>query len=117
MCVNEYSLKFIKLSKYASSLISNAKDEMTHYVTGVFEELEEECRASMLHDNMDLSRLMVHSQQVEDSRLRKKNREANKERSFESSSPKSRLDVQDKHRFKKMFSNQDSTSFSTDHND
>ena len=48
---------------------------MSHYLMGVYEELEEECRAPMLHDYMDLTRLMVHAQQVEDSRLRKRNRE------------------------------------------
>ena len=42
MSVKEYSLKFIKLSKYASSLVSNARDEMICYVRGVSEELEEE---------------------------------------------------------------------------
>ena len=62
MNIKEYSLKFSKLSKYASSLVSNASDEMNCYVMGVTEELEEEYRASMLHDNVDLSRLMVHAQ-------------------------------------------------------
>lgn len=33
--VKEYSLKFIKMSKYASSLVSNARDEMSRYVTVV----------------------------------------------------------------------------------
>ena len=61
MSVKEYSLKFIKMSKYASSLVSNARDEISHYVTGVSEELEAECHATMLYDNMDLSRLMVHA--------------------------------------------------------
>ena len=55
---------------------------------------------------MDLYKLMVHSQQVEDSHLRKRNREAKKARSFESSSSKNRLDVQDMHKFKKRISNQ-----------
>ena len=55
MIVKEYFLKFIKLYKYASSLVSNARDEMSRYVKGVCKELEEECRASMLHDNMNLS--------------------------------------------------------------
>ena len=35
MSVKEYSLKLIKLSKYASSLVSNARDEMSRYITGV----------------------------------------------------------------------------------
>ncbi|XP_015075453.1 uncharacterized protein LOC107019477 [Solanum pennellii] len=55
-------------------------DEMSRYVAGLSEELEEECFASMIHDNMDLSRMMVHAQQVKESHLRKKNREAKKAR-------------------------------------
>ena len=101
--VKEYSLKFIKLSKYASSLVSNARDEMSRFVTGMSEELEEECRAATNHDNMNLSRLMVYGQQLEESFLRKRNREVKKAKSFESGSPKSRFDVQDKHKFKKRF--------------
>ncbi|XP_015086946.1 uncharacterized protein LOC107030056 [Solanum pennellii] len=54
---------------------------------------------------MDISRLMVHALQVEDSCLRKKNRETKKARSLEISSSKSRLDVQDKPNSKKKFSN------------
>ena len=52
---------------------------------------------------MDLSSLMVHAQQVEESRLRKRNREAKRTNSFESSSSTSRFDVQDKPKFKKGF--------------
>ena len=65
-------MKFIKLSKCSSSLVSNVMDEMSSYVMGVSEELEEECRAAMLHENMDISRLRVHDQRVEECRLRKR---------------------------------------------
>ena len=112
MSVKEYYLKFIKLYKYASSLVSNARNEMSHIVTGVTEELDEECRSTMLHNNMDLSRLMIHAQQIEEIRLRKRNRESKREKSFESGSSKSRLDVQDKPKFKKRFSNQVPFNFS-----
>ena len=75
MLVREYSLKFVKLSKHACSLVSNSRDEMSRFVSGVSEDLEEECRECMLHDNMDIGRLMVHRQQVEESRRRKRDRE------------------------------------------
>ena len=60
MTVSEYSLKFVKLSRYATSLVSNSKDEMSRFLTGITGELEDECRFAMLHHNMDLSRFMVH---------------------------------------------------------
>ena len=52
MSVKEYSLKFIKMSKYASSLVSNARDEISHYVMCVSEDLEDECYVAMLHHNI-----------------------------------------------------------------
>ena len=42
---------------------------------GASEDLEEECRKAIMHDNMDIGRLMVHGQQVEESRRRKRDRE------------------------------------------
>ncbi|XP_069151834.1 uncharacterized protein [Solanum lycopersicum] len=58
MSVKKYSLKFVKLCKYASSLVSSSRDEMTRFVTGVSKDLEQEFRASMLHYNIDLDGLM-----------------------------------------------------------
>jgi len=63
MSVQEYSLKFTNLSKYAPSLVSNPRDEMSRFVMGVSDSIEKECRAALiLHDNMDISRLMVYAQ-------------------------------------------------------
>ena len=52
-------MKFVKLSKCASSLVENSNDEMSTFVIGVSEDLVEDCKEAMLHDNMDLGRLMV----------------------------------------------------------
>ena len=54
MSVKEYSLKFVNLFKYASSLVSNNRDEMRRFVTGVSEDLEEEFRAAMWNDTWTL---------------------------------------------------------------
>ena len=58
MTVREYSLKFVKLSGYATSLVSNSRDEISRFLIGIFEDLEEKCRAAMLHESMDLFRLI-----------------------------------------------------------
>ena len=44
MSIKESSLKFIKLSKYASFLVSNSRDEINRFGTGVLEDLKEEYR-------------------------------------------------------------------------
>ena len=41
MSVDEYSLKFILLSKYAPSLMSNPRDEMSRLLTGVLDIVKE----------------------------------------------------------------------------
>ena len=47
--VIDYSLKFTKLSKYAPSLVSDRRDEMSRFVMGVFDDLKEEyCSASYM---------------------------------------------------------------------
>ena len=55
-------LSFVELARYATSMVSNNRDEMSRFLTGINVELEEKCRFVMIHDNMDLSRLMVHVQ-------------------------------------------------------
>ena len=71
-------MKFLKIFKYASSLVSSNKNEISMFVTGVSEDLEEECRAVMLHEKMDLARFMAHTQQVEEIRRRKRGQEGKK---------------------------------------
>ena len=46
--VLKYFLKFTKFSKYASSFVSNPRDEMNYFVRGVSDDLVEECRSVML---------------------------------------------------------------------
>ena len=64
MTVSEYSLMFVKLSRYATSLLSYNRDEMCRFLTRIDEDLEEECTAAVLHDRMDLSTHMVHFQHM-----------------------------------------------------
>ena len=90
---------------------------MSHFVTGMSEDLEKECHAAMLHDNIVISMLMVHAQQVEEIHLRKRNREPKMAKSFDRDSSKSSLDVQVKPKFNKRLSNQVTSNFSKNNND
>ena len=65
----------------------------------------------MLHDSMDLSRLMVHVQQVEKNRKMKHTRSGNTSRQAEENfSRKSRIEIRNKPRFIKGLSHQGESS-------
>ena len=66
MTLRKYSLEFLRLSRYVTSLVSNSRDEMSRFLTGTNGDLDEAFRSAMLLDNMDPSRLMVNVQQVKD---------------------------------------------------
>ena len=68
--VLEYSLKFTKLSKYAPSLVSYPRDGMNRFVIAVLDDLKEEFYSSMIHENMNISHLMVHTQKWEEERAK-----------------------------------------------
>ena len=44
---------------YVPSLVSNPRDEMSHFLTGVPDDLVEECRSAMIHENINISHVMV----------------------------------------------------------
>ncbi|XP_069150244.1 uncharacterized protein [Solanum lycopersicum] len=80
MSVLEYSLKFTQLSKYAPCLVFDLRDEMNCFVIRVSDDMQEECHSSMLHDDMIISHLMVHAQQLEEARDKRKSRNAKRAR-------------------------------------
>ena len=78
--VHENYLEIIKLSKYAPSLVSDPRDQTSHFVMGMSEELQEECQSAMLHDKMNISPLMVYARRVEEARDKRKIRDAKRVR-------------------------------------
>ena len=59
------------------------------------DDLVEECRAAIHHDNMDIYCLMVHAQQVEESRLKRKNRDAKRARPYDGGISKVNFEIHD----------------------
>ena len=57
----------------------------------------------MLHDNMNISCLIVHDQQAKELRSKRKSRDAQRARTFGSGSSRGRLDIQEKSKFQKRF--------------
>ena len=51
--------------------MTNSKDEMSHFVSSMSYNIVEECPKAMLHNDMDQSRLMLLSQQIDMNRIRR----------------------------------------------
>lgn len=64
-----------------------------------------ECRLAMLIPRMVISTLMVHSEQIEEQKLRQVDRDSKRSRPDEGSYFKASFEVQDKPRFKNISSN------------
>ena len=90
--IHEYPLEFIKLSKCVPSLVSNPRDQMSRFIPRVLKDLQEQYQSAMLHDNMNISRLMVHAKRIEEARTKRKSRDANRARSYDGCSSKNKLE-------------------------
>ena len=65
MTVREYSLKFTKLSKYATTIVANPRAKISQFMSGLNDTLVNACRSAILNTKMDISRLMTHMEEVE----------------------------------------------------
>lgn len=73
--VKEYSLKSTQLATYAPHVVADRSSRIRKFVSGVSNSAVKEYRTSMLINEMDLSRFMVHDQQIEDQKAKEKERD------------------------------------------
>ena len=70
MSVNKYGLKFTQLARYSPGMVKDIKSMMCLFVAGLGRASNKEGRAAMLIGDINIYRLMVYVQQVEQEKLR-----------------------------------------------
>lgn len=75
--VKENSLKFTQLDNYAPTIVVNFRAQMSKFIYGVFKDAVMVCRMDMMVKKMNISRLMVHAQYIDNEKL-KDNKKENK---------------------------------------
>ena len=61
---------------------------MSRFVTSVADIVKKECRTTMLHNDINISRLMVYSQFIEESKLKRLGRDLKRGRYDEKNQPR-----------------------------
>lgn len=62
MLVQEYGLKFIQLSSYASHIVADSRAQINKFLYWVSDFVNTMCRNAMFLEEMNISRIMNHSQ-------------------------------------------------------
>ncbi|KAK4713885.1 hypothetical protein R3W88_019792 [Solanum pinnatisectum] len=78
MSVHEYSLKFTQLSHYAPEMVADMRSRMSLFVSGLSRLSSKEIKAAMLIGDMDIARVMIHMQQVNEDKLKDREEFRNK---------------------------------------
>ncbi|KAH0712585.1 hypothetical protein KY289_008544 [Solanum tuberosum] len=84
LSAHEYGLKFTQLSCYASKMVTDMRSRKSLFVAGLSRQSSKEGRVAMLIGDMDILRLMVYVQQVEEENLRDREEFKNKRAKNES---------------------------------
>ena len=72
MSVDQYSLKFAQLSRYAPEMVVEMRSNISLFIVGLFCQPTKKGKATRLIGEMDIERLMIHVQQVEEDKLKDK---------------------------------------------
>lgn len=63
-------MNLTQLSQYSTTMLANSRAKMSRFYSGVSEMVANECYTDLIVTNMDISRLMVHDQLIQEEKLK-----------------------------------------------
>ena len=104
--MKEYSIKFTQISNHAPTMVNYSRLKMKKFDMGISNLVVNKCWSSMLIPSMDISRLMLHIEQIEEQKVKQVIRDLKKVRTEEGNFSTKRFEVQYKPRLQRRFSRQ-----------
>ncbi|KAF3640409.1 putative ribonuclease H protein-like [Capsicum annuum] len=69
------SSAIIAHSGYAPHVVADSRSKISKFALGVNDSMVNECRSAMLNSNMTLARLMTHAQQIEEQKIKQREKQ------------------------------------------
>ncbi|KAF3665884.1 putative zinc finger protein [Capsicum annuum] len=86
----EFRTAFTTLAQYAPYMVADGRAKMSKFVSRVNDSMVNKCRSAMLNSDMTLAILMMHAQQIEEQKIRTRERQIPAPSSSSVPAPKSR---------------------------
>lgn len=102
--MKEYALKFTQLAKYAPTMGAESRARMSKFISGVSKIVVKEGRIAMLFRKIDISRLMKHTQQIEEEKHKERSGEVKRAKTSDGDFSYLQSDRDGRSRFRQRFS-------------